>query len=654
MEFAQQHRPGILGAEGRIWEWILAKKGWVALAIFLLNIALKLPFLGGASLFLDEAVAIYETQDGVGKTIEFSANDPTPPLFYLVLSVWTQIFGISEASARFPSMIFSSITAALIFLLGCRHFGARAGLYSALLFTCSAIGMVFAHEARSYALAGMLTTMSYFLFLNHATDEKLDFRRLGLLVLVNALLLLTHYLTSMAVAAQAVVSLWMLRGKIKHFLAYVGSQVLVLGLWLPWVAYNRSLLSDSKVTSWLKPPDAGVLDYVLINFAGSKFLKWLAFGLIVAGLLVGIVMLIRRKGAPKGGYAFVAALFWFAVAMSLQFVVAKVVMPVFELRYTMYALPGALLLVGAALSWLPVHGWLRNAVFLVAFIPTVQLLDLNPPKVENWRDAVAMAKEIQTPGSVIISWPYYQYPSFAYYYDREAFQKWGETPKILNDRKIRFGDVRHQIPKIDGKEVTDVIILSSQEGVAANAKGIIDDMRKEYCVARRGAFKGIKVFQFQLPPCKPDPGGYFLNDFENPPPPDEADRIKLSPDSLNPQNHVTFVGPGHEFSSTITKKAGDAYGGRFSAAELRVQGKLMDEGKKIVLVYVMNHGNEAYNWTGFELQQNHHAGEFFKESFQVLIPEVKSKDDEVKLYLWSPDGGAAEFDSLSIDFWEGD
>ncbi|MFN8395030.1 MAG: glycosyltransferase family 39 protein [Bacteroidia bacterium] len=653
MELTQQRSTGFLGMEGRFWDWVLAKKAWIALAIFLVNIALKLPFLGGSSLFLDEAVAIYETQDGVGKTIEFSANDPTPPLFYLVLSVWTQIFGISEASARFPSMIFSSITAALIFLLGCKHFGSRAGLYSSLLFTCSAIGMVFAHEARSYALAGMLTTMSYFLFLNHAADDKVIYKRLGLLVLVNALLLLTHYLTSMAVAAQAVVSVWMLRGKVKHFLTYAGSQVIVLGLWLPWVAYNRSLLSDSKVTSWLKPPDAGVLDYVLINFAGSKFLKWLAFGMIVAGLLVGIVMLIRRKNL-KGGYAFVVALAWFALAMTFQYVVAKAVMPVFELRYTMYALPGALLLVGAAVSWLPVQGWLRNAVFLVALVPTVQLLDLNPQKVENWRDAVAMAKEIQTPGSVIISWPYYQYPSFAYYYDREIFQQWGETTKILGEKNIRFGDVSGVVPKIDGTKVTNVIILSSQESIAGNSKGIIEGLRTEYCVARRGAFKGIKVFQFQLSPCKPDPGGYFLNDFEKEPLPDEKDRIKLSPDSLNPQNHVTFVGPGHEFSATIKKKAGDAYGGRFSAAELRVQGKLMDEGKKVVLVYVMNHGNEAYNWTGFELQQNHHAGEFFKESFQVLVPEVKSVEDEVSLYLWSPDGGAAEFDSLSIDFWEGD
>lgn len=653
MDITQQGKSGFLGMEGRFWDWVTAHKGLVALVILLANIALKLPFLGGSSLFLDEAVAIYETQEGVGKTIEFSASDPTPPLFYLVLSVWTQVFGISEASARFPSMMFSAITAALIFLLGTRHFGARAGLYASLLFTCSAIGMVFAHEARSYALAGMLTTMSYFLFLNHAAAERVDYRRLGLLVLVNALLLLTHYLTSMAVAAQALVSIWMLRGKLKHFLAYVGSQVMVLAMWLPWVAYNRSLLSDSKVTSWLKPPDAGVLDYVLINFAGSKFLKWLAFGLIIAGLLTGIVLLIRRRG-PKGGFALVAVLFWFAVAMALQYFIAKEVMPVFELRYTLYALPGAILVVAAAISWLPVHGWLRNIIFLCAFIPTVQLLDLNPQKVENWRDAVAMAKEIQTPGSVIVSWPYYQFPSFAYYYDREVFKRWGQTTQLLNDRRIRFGDVTGVIPKIDGNEVTDVIILSSQEGVAVNAKGIIDGMRKEYCVSRRGAYKGIKVYQFQLRPCKPDPGGFFLNDFEGELPPEEADRVKLSPDSLHPQNHVTFVGPGHEFSATLNKVAGDVYGGKFSAAELRVQGRLLDEGKKIVLVYVMTHGEESYNWTGFELQQEHHAGEFFHASYQVLVPEVKSLKDQVKLYLWSPDGGAAEFDSLSIDFWEGD
>ncbi|HEX2901263.1 MAG TPA: glycosyltransferase family 39 protein, partial [Bacteroidia bacterium] len=187
-------RSGLLGLDASAWNWITSHARWVALAFFLLNVALKMPFLGGSSLFLDEAVAIYDTQGSVAKTIDFSANDPTPPLYYLTLGLWCKVFGISEMSARFPSMLFSAATAALLFLLGLRHFNVRAGVFAASLFTVSGIAMVFAHEARAYALASMLMVISYMLFLDIARAERPRWQTFLGIALVNALLLYTHYL----------------------------------------------------------------------------------------------------------------------------------------------------------------------------------------------------------------------------------------------------------------------------------------------------------------------------------------------------------------------------------------------------------------------------------------------------------------------------
>lgn len=220
------------GREAAFWNWISKNGLLVLLCIFAVNVALKLPYLSGASLFLDEAVAIHETQGSIARTVEFSASDPTPPLFYLVLGQWCKVFGISEASARFPSLLFSAITACMIFSIGRRFFSVQSGFYAAWLFTFSNTAINFSHEARAYALAGMLMSFSYYLFLRLASDKASLWRLALALTLVNAALLYTHYLTSMGIAAQALMSLWLLRGRLRAFAYYVGSQVLVLLVWL--------------------------------------------------------------------------------------------------------------------------------------------------------------------------------------------------------------------------------------------------------------------------------------------------------------------------------------------------------------------------------------------------------------------------------------
>ncbi len=644
---------GLRGIDQQFWNWISRNWRWALLGFFLLNVALKMPFLGGSSLFLDEAVAIYDTQGSVLETIDFSANDPTPPLYYLTVGLWCKVFGISEFSARFPSMLFSSATAALLFLLGFRHFNVRAGFFAALLFTVSGVAMVFAHEARAYALASMLMVISYLLFLDIYRADKPKWQMFLGIALVNALLLYTHYLTSMGIAAQAMMSLWLLRGKIGHLFRYAGSQLLVLALWLPWVAYNRSLLSDSKVTSWLKAPDPSVLNYVLIHFAGSRLLKWIAFAVIVVGAIAAIYAFTRTKKPEKGGFGLVVAAGWFFLSLALQYGTAKLVMPVFDLRYAMYALPGGILLIGALISYLPGPKILQYAIVSTQLGLSLVLLNLNPQNVENWRDASALVKDMKNEGSAMMVMAHYQYVPFSYYFNREYFKDYKSTTDLFTLDNIHFGQDTALLPVIDDSLVTNIILVLSHDELVDPKALVFNYLKERYCINRRGAFRGVKVYQFQNPPCKPTPGGHFVEDFETVKLPSEAGFYMVMPDSMNSSNKGTFVGPGHEFSASSSWNAADIHQGKFSAAEVKVRGKLLDEGKKVVAVFVMEHAGEAYNWIGFELQQSHGVGVWFEDSFQVIIPEIKSPEDQVKVYFWSPDGGGGEFDNLEVDFWEG-
>ena len=140
------------------------------LVIVGLNIGLKLPHIAENGLFLDEASAIFYNQGTFSETIEYSIKDPTPPLFYVILWGWIKCFGISEMSARFPALIFSSLAAGMIFLVGRRLGNVKAGFFAAIFFTLSNLHIEFAQEARSYALACFLLMTSFYLFTIHITD----------------------------------------------------------------------------------------------------------------------------------------------------------------------------------------------------------------------------------------------------------------------------------------------------------------------------------------------------------------------------------------------------------------------------------------------------------------------------------------------------
>ena len=75
------------------------------------------------SLWLDEAIGAMAARDFsfFGILNNFPKFDNHPPLYYLLLKGWTSLFGFSEISLRFPSIIFGVATVYFTYLTA-RHF----------------------------------------------------------------------------------------------------------------------------------------------------------------------------------------------------------------------------------------------------------------------------------------------------------------------------------------------------------------------------------------------------------------------------------------------------------------------------------------------------------------------------------------------------
>ncbi|MDO8515379.1 MAG: glycosyltransferase family 39 protein [bacterium] len=110
------------------------------------------------SLWLDEAITALTVKnyDFLNIITVFARGDFHPPLYYLVLKLWTNFFGYSEIALRMPSVIFGVLTVFFIYKLG----GKKAALFMAL----NPLAIYYSQEARMYGLAAFAVTAAVYFF----------------------------------------------------------------------------------------------------------------------------------------------------------------------------------------------------------------------------------------------------------------------------------------------------------------------------------------------------------------------------------------------------------------------------------------------------------------------------------------------------------
>ncbi len=180
----------------------LRKFGWVIpVLFFLFNIILRAFGIEVNSLAGDEPYSVYFAQMDISDILRHMRPGNNPPLYELFLHFWESLFGIEEVAVRVPSLIFTGITAAFLYKIGNEFFSKYTGILAGLLFTFSNYATYFAHEARVYALFGMLTCVSFYYFLRWVNNSYTT-STLVLFTIANALLLYAHYFGVMVIGIQ--------------------------------------------------------------------------------------------------------------------------------------------------------------------------------------------------------------------------------------------------------------------------------------------------------------------------------------------------------------------------------------------------------------------------------------------------------------------
>ncbi|GAC1578286.1 MAG: hypothetical protein NVS3B7_11880 [Candidatus Elarobacter sp.] len=194
--------------------------------------------------FVDPATTFADVASGLAR------EDPQhPPLYYVLERVWLLVFGDSIAAKRSMSAAFGSLVMAGMVWLGSELFRRRAaGFVAAALVAVSPFHVVYAQQAREYALWTLLTVLASALLL-----RALRCPSMGVWIaygVATVLGLYTDPLYVTVVAAHAVYVVFLertpRRGTLLPFFVAIGVAFLAYG---PWLAVLLAGAHAGKVTN---------------------------------------------------------------------------------------------------------------------------------------------------------------------------------------------------------------------------------------------------------------------------------------------------------------------------------------------------------------------------------------------------------------------
>jgi mannosyltransferase len=180
---------------------VSSRTGWILGAIILLGVVVRFTTLNQQSFWFDEATTWGIVDHGLGHVFNtVPKTESTPPLYYVLLWLWAQVFGTGEVGLRSLSAVFSTLTIPVVWLIGRRLVSDRVGLIAALLAAVNPLLFWYAQEARSYSLLLLLSAVALLAFVEAV--ESPTWRRLLLWGLASAVAFAAHYYAAVMIVSE--------------------------------------------------------------------------------------------------------------------------------------------------------------------------------------------------------------------------------------------------------------------------------------------------------------------------------------------------------------------------------------------------------------------------------------------------------------------
>jgi hypothetical protein len=425
------------------------------LVFVLLNLALKLAWLGVNELAHDEPFTVFWSQATWERLGTMFRTENNPPLYFLLIKAWSALVPFEAAWLRFPSAVFSALAVWPLFLLA-RHLGSmRVAVLASILFTCSNYHYGFAHEVRAYSLFTLLTITGMWVLVRATESAERHggpMRHMLHLSMLNVLLVYTHFFGWLVVGLQGLLVLTMpeLRPLRRGFLY---SAMFTMVWFLPYglIFAERFSQSAGKGT-WLTPP----VPEELYNMVW----RWSNVPVLAVGSLVLIAAACVKDRCRSLGMRW--GLVWAFIPMFGMFAVSFVV-PMFLDRYLVYAAPGFALLAALSVETIATMDRLRNV--LATLIGLGMVVTFTP-----WKDnglhpsrVVQQVEAWRSPGAPVLLYPWYYMHTYAWHADRDLLDVPENLQANLAKGFVYPVDEQGELPVDLGALNTLVLVVAANE-----------------------------------------------------------------------------------------------------------------------------------------------------------------------------------------------
>ena len=312
-----------------------------------LFVALIVATITRFSTWIDESATLsLLVPNGYSDIIHKVQFDAHPPLWYLQLKLWLQIFGDSQLSARAQSAVYMTVALIVWFHFVRTRFSRSLAVLSLTLLVLNPMMLHYAVEGRMYAFGTLLSVCSMVFLTSSRRGHWYGYW------VCSVLMLYTHYFLSFFILGQFIYLLSRRQQLSVSARWVVGFGCLVVApilLWLPHAVHVAGVTVSTGI--WIPPVSpTTILSYVLTTFLHHLDRDLQGIRVFPALLYLSVwgsaLFHASRQRGP------LMPLLWLVIGVPLFCIFAlscKPFVPVFDPRYVIFSLPTVvtLLAIGA-------------------------------------------------------------------------------------------------------------------------------------------------------------------------------------------------------------------------------------------------------------------------------------------------------------------
>lgn len=347
----------------------LERRHWnpLLLLIVLFAFALRVYQLDDFAFWQDEGLTTLRSGYAVGEILsnritiqEGVTKDTHPPAYYLIAHYGRILFGRSDFSYRYTSVLFGVLLVPLLFQLGRRLNGMMVGMLAAVLAALNPLQVWYAREARMYTMLVFLGAAASYVLWRALTEPRISTRglvaKIILYFFLAGLAFYTHYTAIFLIVAQGLFWIWLLwRRGLRLVIIGAGLAAVLVAIPLIPVTIPR-LFSGAEtayqyVAPWIMLQDVvhGFGQGISSNFS-QPGIKLLDLGILLL-LFVGLLFAQRVDRNSRLSRVF---LLIYLLAAVLGLMAGSLLKPMYlGVRHIIIGSPAFIILAARSVSALP-------------------------------------------------------------------------------------------------------------------------------------------------------------------------------------------------------------------------------------------------------------------------------------------------------------